>query len=149
LIRHPKEEQWGDAAVQTRTQALDLVRARWFTMTWTLLLPSLFEYFLLLFCLRGLGVGPGSVGWDDVLVAYSVAKLLTVIPVTPGGLGILDLGLVGVLVSSGGPHDEVVAATLLWRGLTFLPTIPVGAVLGARWAVWNRHRKERLATSSM
>ena len=147
LVHHPKEEQWGDAEVQTREQALDLVRARWLRMTWTLLLPTLLEYFLLLFCLRGLGVGPGSVGWDDVLVAYSVAKLLTVIPVTPGGLGVLDLGLVGILVAAGGDQDQVVAATLLWRGLTFLPTIPVGAVLGARWWRWNRKRTARIATS--
>ena len=141
VVHHPKEERWGDVAVQTRTQVIELVRARWWVMSVTLLLPSVIEYFILLGCVRGVGID--AVGWDDVLVAYSVGKLLTAIPVTPGGLGVLDLGMIGVLVGAGGPRNEVVAAVFVWRGLTFLPTIPVGAVLGTRWWLWNRRREPR------
>ena len=145
VVHHPKEERWGEVAVQTRAQVIDLVQARWWAMTVTLLLPNILEYLILLGCVRGVGID--SVGWDDVLVAYSVGKLLTVIPLTPGGLGILDLGMIGILVNAGAHRDEVVAAVFVWRGLTFLPTIPVGAVLGTRWWLWNRHRKERLAAA--
>ena len=53
-------------------------------------------------------------------------RLLTAIPITPGGLGIVELGLTGTLVGFGGARDEVVAAVLLYRALTFLPPLPLG-----------------------
>ena len=145
LVRRRPVHGWADGAVQTRARGLDLVRRRWMALTVSLLAPNLIDFFILLLCLRALGVTAGQVGWQDVLVAYSVSKLLTVIPITPGGIGILELGLVGILVGAGGPEEQVVAATLLFRGLTFLPAFPMGAVLGARWHFWNRDRKRRLA----
>jgi len=143
LVRRNEVERWGEAAVATRARGLELVRRRWATLTVTLLAPNIIDFFILLLCLRGLGVTAGEVAWQDVLVAYSLSKLLTVIPITPGGLGIIELGLVGILVGAGGPQEEVVAATLLFRGLTFLPAFPVGGVLGARWWWWDRKRMMR------
>ena len=58
------------------------------------------------------------------------------LPLTPGGLGITELGLVGVLAAGAGPRAsaQVTAAVLLYRAVTYLPPIPLGA---AAFLVWR------------
>ena len=64
--------------------------------------------------------------------------MLGSIPITPGGLGLVELGLTTVLVGFGGNRAGVVAAVLLYRFLTIVPTLAVGA---AAAATWRRHRR--------
>jgi uncharacterized protein (TIRG00374 family) len=52
--------------------------------------------------------------------------LLTAIPITPGGLGIVELGLTGALVAAGAGDAEAVATVLVYRALTWLPPILTG-----------------------
>ena len=65
--------------------------------------------------------------------AWTLTRLLTAIPITPGGIGIVELGLTGALVAAGGQNDAVVAAVLLYRLLTWLPPILVGAPSAVFW----------------
>ena len=53
--------------------------------------------------------------------------------ITPGGVGVVELGLTGGLVAAGGLHAPVVAAVLVYRALTFLPPIFVGAGCYLYW----------------
>ena len=57
------------------------------------------------------------------------------LPVTPGGAGITELGLVGVLAARAAhPVDaQVTAAVLLYRAVTYLPFIPLGAAACLAW----------------
>ena len=75
-----------------------------------------------------------------ILVAVANA-LLTLIPLTPGGLGLVEPGIVGLLMISL-PRAEVVPVALLDRSISFLSLLIVGAVvfvayqlLKRRWAV--------------
>jgi uncharacterized membrane protein YbhN (UPF0104 family) len=58
------------------------------------------------------------------------------LPVTPGGIGITELGLVGIMATSAGHRAsaQVTAAVLLYRAVTYLPPIPLGALA---WLVWR------------
>jgi Lysylphosphatidylglycerol synthase TM region len=94
-------------------------------------------FLVLLTCLRALGVGPGEISLIEAFAGWSLARILGLIPITPGGLGIVELGLTTVLVGFGGNHADVVAAVLLYRGLTIVPTLLLGAVAAA---TWRRHR---------
>ncbi|HEY1666868.1 MAG TPA: hypothetical protein VGG54_14365 [Trebonia sp.] len=62
-------------------------------------------------------------------------RLLTVLPVTPGGLGITELGLVTILAANAGHQASVrvTAAVLLFRAVTYLPSIPLGALACLAW----------------
>jgi uncharacterized protein (TIRG00374 family) len=86
--------------------------------------------------LRAVGVDSSQVTWVEALASWSLVRLLTAVPITPGGLGVVELGLSAALVGFGGSNDEVVAAVLLYRALTFLPPIALGAILGL---TWRRH----------
>jgi uncharacterized membrane protein YbhN (UPF0104 family) len=57
------------------------------------------------------------------------------LPITPGGLGITELGLVGILTAGAGHHVsvQVTAAVLLYRAVTYLPPIPLGALACLAW----------------
>ena len=56
-----------------------------------------------------------EVTWVEALAAWGLVRLLTAVPITPGGLGVVELGLSAALVGFGGSNDEVVAAVLLYR----------------------------------
>jgi uncharacterized protein (TIRG00374 family) len=92
-------------------------------------------WLVLLTCLRGTGLSQAQVPWQTSLAAFAFVRLLTVLPVTPGGIGITELGLVGILAASADHRAtaQVTAAVLLYRAVTYLPPIPLGAVVCLVW----------------
>ena len=50
------------------------------------------------------------------------------IPITPGGLGFVEAGLVGMLTISGIPASDALLATLAYRMFQFWLPIPAGLV---------------------
>ena len=73
--------------------------------------------------------------WQTSLAAFAAVRLLTVLPITPGGLGITELGLVTILAANA-DHEasvRVTAAVLLFRAVTYLPSIPLGALACLAW----------------
>ncbi|MGD0592815.1 MAG: YbhN family protein [Acidimicrobiales bacterium] len=64
----------------------------------------------------------------DVFVAYGVGNVLAAIPITPGGLGITEGGVIAVLTAFGVPVGIGTLAVIGWRFFNFWLPIPVGAV---------------------
>ena len=79
----------------------------------------------LLFALAAVGAQPRA---SVVLLAYVVAAFLGMIPITPGGLGFVEAGLVGTLSLAGIGTDQALLATLVWRLASYWLPIPMGAV---------------------
>ena len=136
LARRPAPWRIAGSLAGFRGRAAGLVAARGWRITVTTAAANLILWLVLLACLRGTGLSQAQVPWQASLAAYAFVRLLTVLPVTPGGLGIIELGLVGVLAGGAGPRAsaQVTAAVLLWRAVTYLPPIPLGA---AAWLVWR------------
>ncbi len=63
-----------------------------------------------------------------LLVAYGVANIAAAIPFTPGGLGVLELTLIGILVGFGPPRAIVILGVVAWRLVNFWLPIPVGGI---------------------
>jgi len=84
-----------------------------------------FDYLALLCALRAVGAAPRP---SLVMLAYASAELLAQIPFTPGGLGFVEAGLVGTLTLAGVPAPAALAATLLYRLVSYWLPIPVGGV---------------------
>ena len=83
------------------------------------------DYLCLLAALRATGSQPRI--WL-VLLAYSAAGIIALFPVTPGGLGIVEASLSGLLVLAGVNGRSAVVATLAYRLAQYwLPTV-AGAV---------------------
>lgn len=72
------------------------------------------------------------VPWSALLVVYAAAQILAELPITPGGLGIVEGGLVTMLARSHVPAAPATAAVVLYRGLSFWLLISVGWIAAAR-----------------
>ena len=73
-----------------------------------------------------------------VLLAYVVAMALAMVPITPGGLGVVEAGLTTLLVLAGVERRRGRGGTLLYRLASYWLPIPLGALA---WAAWQfRHR---------
>ena len=118
-----------------RDRAAALLAARRWQITAAMAVGNLALWLVLLACLRGVGLSQAQVPWQTSLAAFAFVRLLTMLPVTPGGIGITELGLVGILAADAGHRAtaQVTAAVLLYRAVTYLPPIPLGAVACLVW----------------
>lgn len=121
---------WGGESFERfRRDAVDLLRRRWHVLTLTTYAGTLTVFLVLLVSLRAFDVPGSEVSLVEAFAAWSLARLLGQIPITPAGLGVVELGLTGALVGFGGNNAGVLAAVLVYRFLTMVPTIALG--LGA------------------
>ena len=104
---------------------------RWFASVAAAIGVPLFDFAALLLALAAVGARPRP---SLVLLAYVAAQLLGWIPVTPGGLGFVEAGLISTLTLAGVPAGAAGLATLFYRLLAFWLPIPLGglAYLGFR-----------------
>jgi len=131
---HRGPVRWtGETFVRFRAEAIGLLRRRWGVLTIAVLANHLTVFVLMVFCLRSIGITPSQVDIVEAFAAWSLARVLGSLPITPGGLGIVELGLTGMLVGFGASNSQAVAATLLYRVLGSVPTILVGLVAAATW----------------
>jgi uncharacterized protein (TIRG00374 family) len=82
-------------------------------------------------------VGSG-VPWSGLLLAYGAGQLAANLPITPGGLGVVEGSLTIALVAYGGAEGSTVAAVLLYRLVSFWGTLPLGWLAWAGLAVAGR-----------
>ena len=79
-------------------------------------------------CLRLALIAVGiHVSMGIVLIAYVVSVLVSIVPLLPGGLGLVEATIPGVLHYYGVSLDSAVAATIAWRAVTLL--LPAAAGL--------------------
>ena len=131
---------WDIAVVKFRSRVIGLVRRRWVWLTVSTIVSHVSLYLVLLIALRQIGVPEDDVSWAEVLAVFSFARLLTAIPLTPGGVGVVELALISGLTAADGDHAKVVAAVLVYRLLTFVLPIPIGLVT---YVFWRRNRSWR------
>jgi putative heme transporter len=137
VIRRPPVKWDGDSFVSFRHETVGLLKRRGLALTIATLAGQLTVFLVLFACLRVFGVSAGEVTLIESFAAWSLARLLGSLPITPGGLGIVEVGLTGALVGFGGNNAEVVAAVLVYRFLTIVPTLILGLGAGATYR-WNR-----------
>jgi putative heme transporter len=118
-----------------RDRASALLAARGGRITAATVASHLMLWLVLLACLRAVSLSQAQLPWQSSLAAFAVIRLLTAIPITPGGVGITELGLIGILAGNGGHKTsvQVTAAVLMYRAVTYLPSIPLGAVACLTW----------------
>ncbi len=84
-----------------------------------------FDYYCLLAAVRATGSHPRP---SLVLIAYAVAGIVGMIPITPGGLGIVEASLTGLLVLAGVPSGDAFLATLTYRLASYWLPLAAGPV---------------------
>ena len=136
-FRMPPVHEWGEAAVRLRKQTIGLVVRQWLPLTGFTLLSHAALFFTLLLSLRHVGISQDEVGWAEIFGVFAFVRLLSALPLTPGGVGIVELGYIGGLSLSGGDHTQVVAGVLLFRLVSYGLQIPLG---GITYVIWRRKK---------
>jgi uncharacterized membrane protein YbhN (UPF0104 family) len=134
VLRRAPPTWSGEALVRLREERLAQLRRTWPALTAATLVNQLTGFLLLELSLGAVGISFDRVTPTEAFLAWSVGRVLSSLPLTPAGIGIVELGLIGTLVGFGAPQPHVVAAVLLFRGLIIVPTLVVGALalLGLR-----------------
>lgn len=82
------------------------------------------------------------VPWRGLAFAYGIGQLAAILPITPGGLGVVEGSLTIALVAYGGSTASTVAAVFLYRLLSFWVQLPIG------WTLWGALALARRRTRS-
>ena len=148
VFRREPLGDWDGRAAKFRLDTVGLLRHRWLALTLATLLSHISLYLVLLVALRHVGVSQEELSWITVLAAYSFVRLISMVPITPGGVGVVELGYAAVLTI--GLDDmtkaQVVAAILVFRAITYLLPIPLGIASYVIWRVnksWKMTDEER------
>ena len=114
----------------------ELVRSGvlWAAANWLLDAAALWVF------LRAFGA---SVNPINLIVAYGLAGVLAAIPITPGGLGVVEAALTPTLVGFGVPVGTATIGVLCWRFAQFWMPIPLGGIayLTLRFGSFGRNKQ--------
>ncbi len=138
--RHPVDSD--DLAARLLGQRDAVVRL--LGRTWRLALVVavgrwVLDFLTLQAALAAIGADPhGSL----TLLAYAGAQLLAQLPLTPGGLGVVEAGLAGSLALAGITAGQAAVATLAYRLVSYWLLLPVGLVA---WLLFRREGTGRAA----
>ncbi len=91
----------------------------WASLNWLLDAGSLFVF---------VGAFGHWVNPDGLLVAYGLANVLAVVPITPGGLGVIEATLTTLLVGFGTQRGVATLGVLVYRLFNFWAPIPLGGI---------------------
>lgn len=123
-----------DGIVRQRDQMVSSLGARWRSALLAAVGNWLLDYFALVCALKACGVDPRM---SLVLLAYAVAAVLGMVPITPGGVGFVEAGLTAMLVLAGVPSEKALLATLAYRIASYWLPLPAG--LGAHFLFRHRY----------
>ena len=118
-----------------RDQVAAAFAGRWTRAVGAAAASRMFDYAALVAALYAVGA---EIRPARVLLAYVIAMGLGMVPITPGGLGVVEAGLTTWLLLSGVSADQAVVGTLLYRLASYWLPIPLGALA---WGAWHVHRR--------
>lgn len=82
---------------------------------------------VLVACMLALGL---SVPWRGIFVVYGLTQVAAAVPVTPGGIGVVEGTLATLLHAYGVPVEQAIATTVVYRIVSFWGLVPIG------WGSW-------------
>ncbi len=76
--------------------------------------------------LCGFAATHGPVPWHGIMLAYGIAQIVAVLPIVPGGVGLVEGGLTVLLVAYGSTRVHALSAVLVYRAISFWFAVLVG-----------------------
>jgi uncharacterized protein (TIRG00374 family) len=131
----PGPRGWVQRTDRFRADSLEILQHRWLYLSAAAVVSHVALFLVLLVCLRTVDGEGADAPWLLVLAVFTVTRLVTIVQITPGALGVAELSYVAGLTAVGVGADAAAGAVLLFRFLTWFVPIPLGA--GA-WLLWRR-----------
>jgi uncharacterized protein (TIRG00374 family) len=150
LARKDPISSWPESARSTRSDTLELVRGNATVLAATIGGGYVLNGLLLVWCLWACGIDEAVMPMSLGLFIYAVARALTVVPITPGGIGVVELVYTAAYVAVLGDEsqDAVLAGVLVYRALTYALPLVTGAVSYLAWRIMRRREIHHAALGS-
>lgn len=138
LVNRPPSKTVGKAVVHFRFDVADSARENGLNLTAVVLGKEFSTYLALLVSVRATGIGADEITAVEVFACYAVVRLLTLIEITPGNVGIAEALYIRTLSWSAPGESEsvIVAAVFVFRMFTYLGPIIIG---GGCWVYLRRY----------
>jgi glycosyltransferase 2 family protein len=127
---------WAASFERFREESGELIARRWPALTVAAVVSHLSLFAVFAAALEAVGVD--GVSLMESFAVLAVIRAALIVPITPGGAGLAEIGLAGLLVVAGAEEAAAVAAVLLFRAVTWLLPIVVGAGCGLLWLAEQR-----------
>ncbi len=144
LLHHPtRHPDIADRLLAERDIVRDVLGKNWRVAAAAALGQRLLDFAALVMAVYGTGSRPNPL---LILLAYAVAQILTIVPLTPSGLGFVEVGLVGFLGFAGMETGAALVATLAYRLVAYWLPLLAGPVAYALYVQrYGRARVPRVA----
>jgi len=135
LVRRGRPRGIQGFLCDVRHDGRTVMRRGWRKLTLGMLCYSALQALLLWAALSMLG---STLGPAQILAGYAAERVLSIAVLTPGGAGLVEVGMTAVLVGLGGDPVITVAGVLVYRAFVFGLEIPAGAAALAWWSRSSR-----------
>ncbi|HYO86580.1 MAG TPA: lysylphosphatidylglycerol synthase domain-containing protein [Dermatophilaceae bacterium] len=140
MLRRDRGQNIEALASDLRARIIGVVRGSWLGLTVGVVgFLGLYAY-LYGFCMQAFGI---QMSWARMFACYAFSRLLTMVPLTPGGIGTTEVGPAGLMVFFGADGVSAAASVFLFAVYSHLLEIVFGAVFAGVWAL-TRTRYYRL-----
>ena len=141
---------WPERSVAVRADTISVLRDHGAGLLGCIVGGYLINGVLLVICIWACGVTGEQMPFTLGMLLYTVGRIFTVVAITPGGVGVVEIAYSAVYLSVLGDsaHDAVVAGVLLYRALTYLLPIVTGAVAYLAWRLMRRHERRAAGTEA-
>ncbi|MFG2006268.1 YbhN family protein [Spirillospora sp. NPDC048911] len=135
--QEPSPQDYAQAVVDFRFDLRDSIQRHWLGLTSAIATKEITTFVVLLLSLRAVGAGRITLTAIDIFAVYAFVRLLTIIEITPGGVGVTEALYISSLMwaSGGAAENEIVGGVFLFRMFTYLGPILLGM---ACWPVLGR-----------
>ncbi len=143
LLKKPAGPDGAEAVVRFRTDAIDSMRESGVALALTITAKYIVTALLLWISLDAVGLPSGYLSPAEVFASYTFVRLLTIVNITPGSVGIAEALYAGSLTYLAGPGADdalIVAGVVVFRAATYALPIVLGVVCNI---VWRRKRSWR------
>jgi uncharacterized protein (TIRG00374 family) len=138
-----------DKFVALRSDLFEELRERGGRLLFWVIANYVLNGVLLVICLWACGVTYSELSLSLGLMLYSLGRIATIIQITPGGVGVVEIAYTTIYVAVLGEsaNDSVVAGVLVYRALTYLLPIVTGAFAYVIWRLMRRAEKREEAVA--
>ncbi|HYJ69732.1 MAG TPA: YbhN family protein [Nocardioidaceae bacterium] len=144
LVNRPPSEAVGEAVVRFRFDVLETARHRGLRLTALVVGKEFCTYLALLVAVRSVDIERFDLTAIEVFAAYTFVRLLTLVEITPGNVGIAETLYISTLswATPETSNSGIVGAVFVFRMFTYLGPIIMG---GGCW-LWLRYYFRRHPT---
>ena len=141
--KRPSEHDFAEAAVDFRDGLIELWSHRGGRIVAAVVAVYVGNGIILAISMRAVGLGTDALPIGTIAVVYTVVRLLTIVNITPGGVGVVEALYTAafLIVTDGADQAEIVAGVILFRGLTYAGPILLGAAALLVWRLEESWRK--------